>query len=122
MNVECDHYGFLQIGIDFLIPFLYKCSCFDGQGQGTPALDENQIESVAGGDIIVDIPIGHSNQWLDAQFPLPVHFIWDIDPASSNHGGSDSESGVSGWTSDEPDSDQSDSDESFSSLPDLVLA
>ena len=70
-------------------------------------------------DVIVDIPIGHSNQWLDAQFPLPVHFIWDIDPASSNHGGSDAESG---WTTDEPDSDQSDSDESFSSLPDLVLA
>lgn len=119
MNMECDHYGFLQIGIDFAIPFLYTCSCFDGQCQGTPALDEYQIESVAGGDIIVDIPIGHTNQWLDAQFPLPVHFIWDIDPASSNHGGSDAESG---WTSDEPDSDQSDSDESFSSLPDLELA
>jgi hypothetical protein len=119
MNTECDHYGFLHIGIDFAIPFFYTCSCVDGQGQGTPALDENQIESVAGGDIIDDIPIGHTNPWLDAQFPPPVHFIWDIDPASSNHGGSDAESG---WTTDEPDSDQSDSDESFSSLPDLGLA
>ena len=63
MNMECDHYGFLQIGNDFAIPFFHTCSCFDGQGQGTPALEENQIESVAGGDIIVGCAVSTASSF-----------------------------------------------------------
>ena len=48
MNMDCDHHGVLQIGIDFLIPFLYKCSCFDGKGQGTPDTIMPKAQSIVG--------------------------------------------------------------------------
>jgi hypothetical protein len=93
--MECDHYGFLQIGIDFAIPFLYTCSCFDGQCQGTPALDEFQMsQSLEAILLLIFLSVIQINGWMRSfhcQFIsfgilIPRHLITvEVMPKADGH-------------------------------------